>query len=148
MIEAAGLFQPAAVSQLVEKVTSGKRLGETDDMALAGILSTQLVYQQFVTGFQMPLPLSQFDDVKICIRNNPSRRSGMEFSKDVLKIDPAAETERIVELLQQNVHQVLRRYGAVVGISGGVDSSTVFALCVRAFGPEKVSCSDDAGNGL
>jgi NAD+ synthase len=63
----------------------------------------------------------------------------MKFSKDVLSIDPAAEAERIVNLLQHNVHHVLRRYGAVVGISGGVDSSTVFALCVRAFGPEKVT---------
>jgi NAD+ synthase len=33
----------------------------------------------------------------------------------------------------------MRRYGGVVGISGGIDSSTVLALCVRAFGPEKVA---------
>jgi NAD+ synthase len=33
----------------------------------------------------------------------------------------------------------LRRYGAVVGVSGGVDSSTVLALCVRAFGPKRVT---------
>jgi len=32
----------------------------------------------------------------------------------------------------------LRRYGGVVGISGGVDSAVVCSLCVRAFGPEKV----------
>jgi NAD+ synthase len=63
----------------------------------------------------------------------------MTFNRDVLKIDPAAETERLVNWLQHNVHQVLRRYGAVVGISGGVDSSTVFALCVSAFGADKVA---------
>jgi len=62
----------------------------------------------------------------------------MKFSKDSIKIDPAAEAERIVALLQQNIRQVMRRYGGVVGISGGVDSSTVLALCVRAFGPERV----------
>lgn len=66
-------------------------------------------------------------------------RGNIKFSRDILLIDPAVETERIVNLLRHNVHQVLRRYGAVVGISGGVDSSTVFALCVRAFGPEKVT---------
>jgi NAD+ synthase len=32
----------------------------------------------------------------------------------------------------------MRRHGGVLGISGGVDSSAVLALCVRAFGPERV----------
>ena len=32
----------------------------------------------------------------------------------------------------------LRRQGAVVGISGGIDSSVVLALCARAFGPQRV----------
>ncbi len=42
-------------------------------------------------------------------------------------------------MLRKNVRQVLRRYGGVVGISGGVDSSVVLALCVRAFGKDKVT---------
>jgi len=62
----------------------------------------------------------------------------MEFTKDSVKIDPAAETERLVQLLRKTVRKDLRRYGAVVGVSGGVDSSTVLALCVRAFGPKRV----------
>jgi len=62
----------------------------------------------------------------------------MTFSKDVLQLDPAVETERIVQALRQQVRKILRRGGAVVGISGGVDSAVVFALCVRAFGPDKV----------
>jgi NAD+ synthase len=32
----------------------------------------------------------------------------------------------------------LRRKGAVIGLSGGIDSSVVAALCVRALGPERV----------
>jgi NAD+ synthase len=63
----------------------------------------------------------------------------MNFSKQVLKIDPAAETARIVEMLRNSVRQVLKRYGGVVGISGGVDSSVVLALCVRAFGTDRVT---------
>jgi NAD+ synthase len=63
----------------------------------------------------------------------------MSFDKEVLAIDPAVETERLVSLLRYNMGQVLRRRGAVVGISGGVDSSLVLALCVRAFGPERVT---------
>lgn len=66
MLTASGLFKPAAVSQLVEKIERGMRLSETDDMALAGILSSQLVYVQFVSDFKMPLPLTANEDVKVC----------------------------------------------------------------------------------
>jgi len=62
----------------------------------------------------------------------------MTFHKDVLKIDPAAVTQELVANLRRDVHQTLRRFGAVVGISGGVDSSVVLALCVRALGPKRV----------
>jgi NAD+ synthase len=58
----------------------------------------------------------------------------MEFHPRLLEIDPAAETDRLVSMLQQNVRQGMRKTGGVVGISGGIDSSTVLALCVRAFG--------------
>ena len=62
----------------------------------------------------------------------------MKFTRNILSIDPAVETERIVESLRRKVQQVLRRYGGAVGISGGVDSAVVLALSVRAFGPSKV----------
>jgi NAD+ synthase len=63
----------------------------------------------------------------------------MEFTKNSIVIDPASETERIVSFLQKSVRQSLHRYGGVVGISGGVDSSVVLALCVRAFGVGRVT---------
>jgi NAD+ synthase len=63
----------------------------------------------------------------------------MTFSKHVLDLNPAAETERIVNMLRRNVRQVLRRSGAVVGVSGGIDSSVALALCARAFGAERVT---------
>lgn len=61
------------------------------------------------------------------------------FNKQCLDIDAAAETERIVTMLRDNVGRVMHRRGGVVGISGGVDSSVVLALAVRAFGPERVA---------
>ena len=62
----------------------------------------------------------------------------MKFDKHVLDIDPEAETERIVAMLRDSVSKVMHRRGAVLGISGGVDSSVVLALCARAFDPERV----------
>jgi NAD+ synthase len=61
----------------------------------------------------------------------------MTFDAHVLDIDPAAETERIVRWLRAEMRG-LHRSGAVLGISGGIDSSVCLALCVRAFGPERV----------
>ena len=62
----------------------------------------------------------------------------MTFHKDVLKIQPAAVAEELTAVLRRDVLQTLRRSGAVVGISGGVDSSVVLALCARALGSERV----------
>ena len=60
------------------------------------------------------------------------------FSTSALHIDPAAETGRIVDAVRDQVLRQLRRKGVVVGISGGIDSSVVAALCARALGPERV----------
>ena len=62
----------------------------------------------------------------------------MKFHKDTLRIDSEAVAEELSIHLQRDVRQTLRRSGAVVGISGGLDSSVVLALCVRALGSERV----------
>ncbi len=51
-IRATGMFDPNAVSALVQKFTQGSAFGVKDDMALVSILSTQLLVDQFVTHFQ------------------------------------------------------------------------------------------------
>ena len=53
---------------------------------------------------------------------------------DPLGLDAPAEVDRITTALRQQVLKRLRRKGVVLGLSGGVDSSVVAALCVRAFG--------------
>lgn len=60
------------------------------------------------------------------------------FDRDVLKLDPAATTAAITRAIREQVLERLRRRGAVVGVSGGIDSSAVAALCARALGPERV----------
>ena len=60
------------------------------------------------------------------------------FSRDVLRIDPQAEVQRIVDAIKDQVFRQLRRKGVVLGLSGGVDSSVAAALCVRALGPRRV----------
>jgi NAD+ synthase len=62
-----------------------------------------------------------------------------DFSKDMLRLDVVHEADRIVDFLAETVGQKLHRRGAVVGISGGIDSSVVLALCVRAFGAGRVT---------
>ena len=64
-LKSAGLFKPAAVSQLVGKIEQGRPIGETDDMALAGIISGQLVHHHFVASFKKPPPISEQDRVKV-----------------------------------------------------------------------------------
>ncbi|HSO00192.1 MAG TPA: NAD(+) synthase [Candidatus Nanopelagicales bacterium] len=60
------------------------------------------------------------------------------FSRDILKIDAPAVASEIEQAIRDQVFGRLRRRGAVVGISGGIDSSVVVTLCTRALGKDKV----------
>jgi NAD+ synthase len=60
------------------------------------------------------------------------------FSRDVLRIDLEATANEIAEAIREQVLGKLRKKGVVVGLSGGIDSSVVAALAVRAVGKEKV----------
>ncbi len=60
------------------------------------------------------------------------------FEANVLAIDAEAVARSIAESIRAQVLGTLRRRGAVIGLSGGIDSSVVAALCVRALGAERV----------
>tara|TARA_R110002049_G_scaffold299634_1_gene489962 strand:+ start:5970 stop:6935 length:966 start_codon:yes stop_codon:yes gene_type:complete len=77
------------------------------------------------------------------------------FSKDILHLENIDEVcNNIITKLKSDVAQKLQRRGAVIGISGGIDSSVCMALSAKAFGPEKVTAimlpeqdsSDDSKN--
>jgi NAD+ synthase len=62
-----------------------------------------------------------------------------KFSKELIKLDNVEQTvSAITENLRNDIFQILKRKGAIVGISGGIDSSVTLALAVKAIGPEKV----------
>jgi NAD+ synthase len=60
------------------------------------------------------------------------------ISPDLLRLDPRAETERITAWIRETVFHNLRRKGAVIGVSGGIDSSVVAFLCARALGNDRI----------
>lgn len=60
------------------------------------------------------------------------------FDGHILDLNVEQEVNRITDFLRESILQTLHRRGAIVGISGGIDSSVVLALCVRALGPQRV----------
>ena len=59
------------------------------------------------------------------------------FSSDVLALDLAAAAEHLSAGFLAAVKKLGRR-GAIVAVSGGIDSACVAALAVKAFGPARV----------
>jgi NAD+ synthase len=55
-----------------------------------------------------------------------------------LELNAAEEVDRISSSVREQVREVLKRRGLVVGMSGGVDSSVCAGLAVRALGPKRV----------
>ncbi|HKS06213.1 MAG TPA: NAD(+) synthase [Gemmatimonadaceae bacterium] len=62
----------------------------------------------------------------------------VRVSRAALDLDCAAEVERISRWLVDAVARQLHRRGAIIALSGGIDSSVCGALAVRAFGADKV----------
>ena len=63
----------------------------------------------------------------------------ISFNKNILLLENVEnEIETITNRLREDIHYNLRRNGAVVGISGGIDSSVTLALAVKALGSHRV----------
>lgn len=61
-----------------------------------------------------------------------------QLAQTALNLDTPKEAARIQAAIRVIVAEKLKRRGAVVGLSGGVDSSVAAALCVRALGRGRV----------
>ena len=96
----------------------------------------------------MPFPDSEFiwqmgmrirDPGKVISIKHSIMPSKKPFSKDIILFENVQPVvDNIIEQLRADVLLRFKRYGAVVGISGGIDSSVCLALAARAFGPDKV----------
>jgi NAD+ synthase len=60
------------------------------------------------------------------------------FSSDSLDLDCPNDAEKIAALIHDCILRRFRKKGVVVALSGGIDSSVVGALAVRALGRERV----------
>ena len=72
-IRTVSIFSTTAVNHLVQRARGSEQLSETDSMALAGVISTQLVNRLFVSDFQRVPPLGGADDVKVCFGGQLAR---------------------------------------------------------------------------
>jgi asparagine synthase (glutamine-hydrolysing) len=76
-VQETGFFEPGAVQKLFSKATAasdgGSGLSEVEDMALVGILSTQLLHAQFVRGMGVAESPNGSPNLKIIDRLEESR---------------------------------------------------------------------------
>ena len=61
-----------------------------------------------------------------------------KFTSDLMKLDCRQEAAKIINKIKDIVLNRFRKRGIVLGLSGGIDSSVVAALCVQALGKERV----------
>jgi NAD+ synthase len=62
----------------------------------------------------------------------------MDFNKDSVLIDPKEEVDNIVSAIRYSVQTIFKKRGAVIGVSGGVDSSVALALTAMALGNDRI----------
>lgn len=61
-----------------------------------------------------------------------------QFNASVLDFDMDREVDRICKTLRHQIHNQLKRRGAIVAVSGGIDSSLVAGLVSKALGSKRV----------
>ena len=62
----------------------------------------------------------------------------VKLSKNILNLDLQQTADHIEQQIRSLLKQTLKRKGLILGVSGGIDSSTVAALAVKALGKERV----------
>ncbi len=62
-----------------------------------------------------------------------------EFHRDILKVEDIEKlVDQLTQRLREDLSTRLQRFGGVIGLSGGIDSSVTMVLGAKALGPEKL----------
>ena len=81
-----------------------------------------------------------FNTIKTNVANTLRQDHKTSFSKDILFIkNIESKVLSITQKLEEDILKRMKRRGAVIGISGGIDSSVSLALAAKALGTEKVT---------
>lgn len=70
-ISLTGLFSYNAVKKLMGKISTGTMVTEMENMALAGIISSQLIYHQYILKDNFRPSISQLNNCQIIYEKNP-----------------------------------------------------------------------------
>jgi NAD+ synthase len=62
----------------------------------------------------------------------------IEFSASALQLDATQAVDSISKSIRRGLVKKLKRRGAVIGLSGGIDSTVTLGLCVKSLGPKRV----------
>jgi len=62
----------------------------------------------------------------------------MKTDVKLAEFDASKTCDELVAWIRNTVTRELKKRGAIVGMSGGIDSSVVAALCMKALGPSRV----------
>jgi asparagine synthase (glutamine-hydrolysing) len=70
-INQTGMFSYNAVQKLISKISSGELVTEMENMALAGIISTQLIYHQYILKDSFRPSVAQLMNCRVIREQNP-----------------------------------------------------------------------------
>jgi asparagine synthase (glutamine-hydrolysing) len=67
-----GIFSFPVVQKLLGKISTGELVTEMDNMALAGLISTQLIYHQYILKDGFRPALKELTNTRIIYEQNPA----------------------------------------------------------------------------
>jgi len=70
-INQTGLFSYNIIQKLLDKISLGEMTTEMENMALAGIISTQILYHQYIIKDKFRPVISQLNNCKVIFEQNP-----------------------------------------------------------------------------
>ncbi len=64
-LKSSGYFDPSLVAKLIDRFENGKMVSEIDQMALAGILSVQILHHMFIEGNELESKKNDLQKIKV-----------------------------------------------------------------------------------